>query len=156
MRLILPAWLGIGEALEKAIEAEGLDTLQEMYREWPFFQSTMSLVEMVLAKADSGIARCYLRALVSEELQPLGEDLLERLRRTEGYLLEVSSSRGLLENNPALLRSIEVRTPYVDPIYLTQIEILRRIHERGEVDEDLAFALNLIFSGVAAGMRNTG
>lgn len=126
-----------------------------MYREWPFFRSTLDLIEMVLAKADDRIAAQYDRALVPEELRGLGEELRARLTRTAEAVLRSTDHRELLEQNPVLRRSISVRNPYVDPINLVQVEVLRRLRGR-EKDERLHDALLLTINGIAAGMRNTG
>jgi len=154
-RLMLPAWLGVGEALEEAVRAGHLDELTEMYDAWPFFRATLDLIEMVLAKASPHISERYDKALVPEQLWPVGEDLRERLRRTVAAVLAVTRHTELVEHNPVLRQSISVRNPYVDPINLVQIEILRRLRRAGE-DALLRDALLVTVNGVAAGMRNTG
>jgi phosphoenolpyruvate carboxylase len=154
-RLMLPAWLGVGEALDEAVRDGQLDELTEMYDRWPFFRATIDLIEMVLAKASPHISERYDRALVPERLWPVGDDLRERLRRTVAGVLAVTRHTELVEHNPALRRSIDVRNPYVDPINLVQIEILRRLRRAGE-DKVLREALLVTVNGVAAGMRNTG
>ncbi len=153
-RLMLPAWLGIGEAL--ASPAGALEELRQMYDAWPFFRSTLDLVEMVLAKASPEITARYDRRLVPAELRPIGEELRARLRRTVELLLTVTRHRELLEHNPVLRHSIDVRNPYVDPINLVQVEILSRLRSgEGEL-ELLRDALLVTVNGIAAGMRNTG
>ncbi|MEE8117597.1 MAG: phosphoenolpyruvate carboxylase, partial [Gemmatimonadales bacterium] len=154
-RLLLPAWLGVGEALEHALDDGRADGLKEMYREWPFFHSTLDLVEMVLGKASPDIAAEYDNRLVPEELRPLGQELRSRLRATVDALLQVTEHGQLLEHNPVLRRSIDVRNPYVDPINLVQVEVLCRLRERGD-DPRLLDALLVTVNGIAAGMRNTG
>jgi phosphoenolpyruvate carboxylase len=154
-RLMLPAWLGVGEALDEAVRDGHLDELTEMYDTWPFFGATLDLIEMVLAKASPHISERYDQALVPEHLWPVGEELRERLRRTVAAVLAVTRHTELVEHNPTLRRSISVRNPYVDPINLVQIEILRRLRRAGE-DRLLRDALLVTVNGVAAGMRNTG
>lgn len=154
-RLMLPAWLGLGEALRTFIDQGRGDDLRQMYQEWPFFRSTIDLVEMVLAKAAPHIAAEYERRLVPEELRPIGDEIHQRLERTTAAVLAVTGRRELLETNDVLRRSIEVRNPYVDPINLVQIEILRRLRDLPE-DSDLAEAFFVTVNGIAAGMRNTG
>lgn len=154
-RLMLPAWLGVGEALGEAIERGALPALQEMYERWPFFRSTLDLVEMVLAKASPRITAQYDRRLAPEHLRPLGEGLRERQRRAVEAILRVTGHRELIEHNPVLQRSIAVRNPYVDPINLVQVEILCRLR-REERDPRLLDALRVTVNGIAAGMRNTG
>jgi phosphoenolpyruvate carboxylase len=154
-RLLLASWLGVEEALERAFERGHGDELKRMYREWSHFRSVMDLMEMVLAKADGRIAREYDRRLVPESLHPLGDELRDRLARAGEALLEVTGHRELLEENPVLRRSINVRNPYVDPINLLQVELLRRLRS-GDADPRLAHALMVTVNGIAAGMRNTG
>ena len=154
-RLLLPAWLGIGEALVKTMEDRGEKELMRMYQDWPFFRSTLDLMEMVLAKADSAIAAQYDRTLVPKDVQPFGEALRKKLEKTRESVLKTTSHQELLEQNPVLRRSIATRNPYVDPINLVQVEVLRRLREAGE-DERLQYALLLTINGIAAGMRNTG
>ena len=159
-RLLLPSWLGVGEALDTEMEdAAGQTELREMVEEWPFFQSTLDLIEMVLAKALPDIAARYDELLVPGELQPLGEALRQRYRRTCDRLLEVRGRSILLEENPVLRRSIGVRNPYVDPLNLLQVELLARLRSgSGAEDEQEAVraALLVTVNGIAAGMRNTG
>ena len=126
-----------------------------MYRDWPFFRSTLDLIEMVLAKADARIAAHYERQLVPPELTGLGADLRGRLDDTTRHVLAVTGRERLLAENPVLRRSIDVRNPYVDPINLVQVELLRRLRRAG-VDERLRHAFLITVNGIAAGMRNTG
>src|SRR5213594_1603807 len=127
-----------------------------MYRNWPFFQATIDLIEMVLAKAEPSIAERYDSFLVPKELQPLGEGLRNLFYTTLRAVLEVAGHQTLLETNQVLRRSIDVRNPYVDPINLAQIEILRRLRSKKGDDQRLHDALLITINGIAAGMRNTG
>jgi phosphoenolpyruvate carboxylase len=111
-------------------------------------------MEMVLAKAEAGIAAEYDRRLVAPDLQPIGADLRARLDRVAESVLAVTGEARLIESNAVLRRSIEVRNPYVDPINLLQIEFLRRL--RAQPDEAVRDALHVTINGIAAGMRNTG
>ena len=122
-----------------------------MHQRWPFFQSTLQLQEMVLAKADPTIFAEYDRRLGEDAL---GQALLVRLQRTRAAVERVIG-RPLLSDNPVLRRSIDVRNPYVDPINLAQVHLLRRLRERPD-DPELRQAFALTVNGVAAGMRNTG
>ena len=126
-----------------------------MYRGWAFFHSTLDLIEMVLAKADERIAAHYEAVLAPPALHPLGADLRRRLPATAAAVLAVAGRRGLLDDNPVLRRSIDVRNPYVDPINLVQVEVLRRLRQ-AEGDERLRHGFLITVNGVAAGMRNTG
>ena len=154
-RLLLASWLGLEEAFERAFERGELELLQTMYREWPHFRSVVDLFEMVLAKADARIAAEYDRQLVPDALRPLGDELRDRLARAVSALLKVTGHTTLLEGNPVLRRSIDVRNPYVDPINLVQIEVVRRLRQ-GDHDPRLHDAFVVTVNGIAAGMRNTG
>jgi phosphoenolpyruvate carboxylase len=169
-RLLLASWLGAEEILGESVSDDDRETCREMYRSWPFFRSTVDLLQMVLAKADPSIAAHYDRHLVPPDLQGLGRSLRERLQRAVDAVLAVSGQAKLLENNPVLRRSIDVRNPYVDPINLLQVELLRRLSVSRKVaaavyggDEEssadlvqLRRALLVTINGIAAGMRNTG
>jgi phosphoenolpyruvate carboxylase len=155
-RLLLASWLGAEDALGPAVCGADAPTLRTMYREWPFFSSTIDLIEMVLAKADARIAALYHRALVSPRLQPLGADLRARLERAIAAVLAVTGHAALVESNPVLRRSIDVRNPYVDPINVIQVELLRRIRAGEGAEEPLHRAFAVTVNGIAAGMRNTG
>jgi len=109
---------------------------------------------MVLAKADGRIAGEYDRRLVPSSLQPLGAELRERLQRAIRGVLDLSGHLELLESNPVIRRSIDVRNPYVDPINLVQVELMRRLRENP--DRHVRAALMVTVNGIAAGMRNTG
>ena len=155
MRLLLPAWLGVGEALEDALTRGGLNELTDMYNGWPFFRSTLDLIEMVLAKASPDISAQYDKRLVPEHLRPIGVQLRERLHTTVDAMLQVTGHERLLEHNRVLRRSIDVRNPYVDPVNLVQVEILCRLRRAGD-DARLLDALLVTVNGIAAGMRITG
>ena len=153
-RLMLPAWLGVGEALEEAIE-EGLeDELREMFEQWPFFEAFLDMVEMVIAKGEPGVTRLYERNLVPEEHHDIGEELRRRFYGTRDALLQVTGHEAPLSDFPVVKRAVEVRNPYVDPLNLLQVELLRR--SRTAEDDSLRRALQVVINGIAAGMRNTG
>jgi phosphoenolpyruvate carboxylase len=153
VRLNLPAWLGVGAALEAGLQDEPAQ-LAEMDAQWPFFTTTLDLIEMVLAKADPEVTARYDDALVSEELRPIGEELRARLTRTRQAVLALRGRSELLANNPVIARSIAVRNPYVDPLNLVQASLLARV--RASEDPRLIRALMITINGIAAGMRNTG
>ena len=155
-RLLLPSWLGGGEALSEALARGREPLLREMYAEWPFFRSTLNLIETALAETDTGIATEYDQRLVPPDLKPLGEDLRHRLRTAVDAILRITGHERLLASNPILRRSIDVRNPYVDPINLVQIDLLRRLRNADKEDPDLSRAFMITVNGIAAGMRNTG
>jgi phosphoenolpyruvate carboxylase len=150
VRLLLPGWYGLS-----VLEGLPLELLREMYREWPFFATTLESAAMALAKADLGVARLYLR-LVPEALHPLFHRIAEEYLRTQA-LLEAIFQAPLLHNQRTLERQIALRNPYVDPINIVQVELLRRYRAPGgREDEALRKALLLSILGVAAGLRNAG
>ncbi len=156
-RLLLPAWLGVDAALEHAQKSGWLDELTHMRKSWPFFRSTLELVEMVLAKANPRISAAYDAHLVDAPERALGDDLRRRLASARSHLLAVVGESELLADNSVLARSIAVRNPYVDPINLAQLQILERIRaEESDPEDVLVSAFAITAGGIAAGMRNTG
>jgi phosphoenolpyruvate carboxylase len=161
-RLLLPSWLGVEELLGDALSEEDRAVCRQMYREWPFFRSTLDLIEMALAKADAGIAEHYDRHLVPPGYRDIGRALRDRLQCAIRAVLQTTGHTGLLDDNPVLRRSIDVRNPYVDPINLVQVELLRRLRAQSSGTDDdphtqrLRRALLVTINGIAAGMRNTG
>jgi phosphoenolpyruvate carboxylase len=153
-RLHLPSWLGAGEAFTAVFEEGGESQLKLLAKEWPFFRSLLDLLEMVLAKADPDIAAYYDRVLVSDDLRPLGQELRQSCRTTIASILRAKGETQLLEGDPELRRTIELRNPYVDPLNVLQAELLRRA--RTTDDARLWDALLVTVNGIAAGMRNTG
>ncbi len=153
-RLLLPAWLGIETALQEALDDDRLAELRDMAANWPFFQSTLSLLELALAKADEGIAARYDALLTPPELAEIGEGLRMRLTQMRSVLLQVLGQDELLESDPTLQRSLQLRRAYLDPINLIQAELLRR--QRDTDDAALQDALLATVNGIAAGLKNTG
>lgn len=155
-RLILPAWLGMAAAFADARASGALDELAAMYRGWPFFQSTIDLIEMVLAKTSPAIQEQYDERLVPESLRPLGASLRAELVQATEAVRRVTGNDRLLAHNPVLRRSIDVRNPYVDPINFVQVELLARLRAARDPQPRLLGALLVTVNGIAAGMRNTG
>jgi phosphoenolpyruvate carboxylase len=157
-RLMLPGWYGFGAAVRGWLDAnpdDGLETLRAMYREWPFFRTLLSNMDMVLAKSDIAIASRYAE-LVEPELR---NSIFPRLRKdwkdTIDALLAISGQQALLDQNPLLARSIRNRFPYIDPLNHVQIELLQR-HRAGETSERVVDGIHLTINGIAAGLRNSG
>jgi phosphoenolpyruvate carboxylase len=159
IRLMLTGWLGAGTALSEAIATpDGLATLRQMAKRWPFFDDLLGKIEMVCAKTDLEIARTYVRQL-GGDLALLGL-LEEEFARTVDALLRIRESEYLLRDNPVLQSAIGLRNPYVDPLSLLQIALMRRKRAlpaddkaaREQIDAVLATTL----SGIAQGLRNTG
>jgi phosphoenolpyruvate carboxylase len=157
-RLMLPGWYGFGAAVRGWLAAnpdDGLATLQAMYRDWSFFRTLLSNMDMVLAKSDIAIASRY-----AELVEPdLRDAIFPRLRKewqdTIDALLAISGQRALLDQNPLLARSIRNRFPYIDPLNHIQIELLKR-HRAGETSERVVDGIHLTINGIAAGLRNSG
>lgn len=154
-RFVLPAWLGVGAGLKGVSEKGHADDLKEMYKEWPFFQSTLELIEMVLAKADIPMTKHYDEQLVSEKRRGLGTELRKELMTTEKYVLVISGHEKLLQDNKSLKKLIDSRLPYLNAMNMLQVEILKRLR-RDEDNNKLRDALLITINGIAAGMRNTG
>jgi phosphoenolpyruvate carboxylase len=153
-RLMLPAWLGAGAALEGALERGEADVLQEMATTWPFFATRLSMLEMVFAKADAGLSAYYDQRLVPAALQPLGAALRSRLATDSETVLRVTGASGFLEDLPWVRQSIALRNIYTDPLNVLQAELLYR--QRQNPEPLLEQAIMVTIAGVAAGMRNTG
>jgi phosphoenolpyruvate carboxylase len=156
-RLLAPAWFGVGFALEQYLARAGsLELLQTMARELPLFIDLLRNVELALGKVDLATARLYSAlvedAAVRERIYKLFE---EEFHRTERALLAVTGQHELLESNPVLARSIKLRNPYVDPMHLIQVDLLRR-KRAGEDTPEVNRAIAATISGIAAGLRNTG
>ena len=157
VRLILTAWLGVGEAIDEAVNDGHEAALKEMAAEWPFFRSFLDMVEMVLAKSDGAIAALYEEQLMDESLYAVGREIRHRLDKTTRAILTITGHRELLAGNPVTRRAIDVRNPYIDPLNLLQVEIMKRFRNAGSHrDKDLEMALMVTITGIAAGMRNTG
>lgn len=153
-RLMLPAWLGSGQALKNAIDGGNLPLLRQMYADWPFFRSWIDMLEMVLAKSDVNISAYYEQRLVSPELHALGSSLRSRLKEAVNQLCLLKEEERLLVDNPVIRQSIDVRNPYIDPLHVLQAELLFR--DRNQPDQRLEQALMVTMAGISAGMRNTG
>jgi phosphoenolpyruvate carboxylase len=155
VRLNLPSWLGIQSALQYAQE-NAPETLAEMVNDWPFFSSFLDLLEMVVGKADLAICAHYEKLLVSEDLHAFGQELRNSLAALEEQLNQIKHQAHLLDDNPMLQVTLNVRKPYVDPLNYLQAELLKRERKAGVISPQLDQALKVTMAGIAAGMRNTG
>lgn len=167
IRLMLPAWLGSDEALSDVLaDEQTTQTLQEMFQQWPFFKTHIDMLEMVVAKGDSRIARYYDQLLVPAELKPLGHTLRHRFLAMIELVNQVKNQAELQVENPQLKSSLTVRNPYTDPLHYLQAELLRRdrLSDQGETKaatsdgrgNRVEMALKVTMAGIAAGIRNTG
>ena len=164
MRFMLPAWLGTGKALMSVLEDEApasAETLKDMQQQWTFFKMLIDMQEMVLAKVDKRVVEYYEQRLLSEEantqeLKRLSAELHNGLAAAI-QAIESITGHQLLDNNPELRDTIQRRNPYIDPLHITQVEIMRRLRLiEGDKDPLLEQGLMVSIAGIAAGLRNTG
>ncbi len=152
-RQIVPGWFGVGTGLA-AVEGSEED-LREMYAAWPFFRTFLDNVAMTLFKADLEIAERYVTTLAPEHTHGILEVVREEYDLTCARVLAVTGDERLLEREPVLRQTLEVRENYLEPLHLLQVQLLSRLRA-GEESPDLERALLLTINGIAAGMRNTG
>ncbi|NOJ41171.1 phosphoenolpyruvate carboxylase [Bradyrhizobium australiense] len=158
-RLMLPGWYGFGSAVETWIaehREQGMPFLQELYREWPFFRTLLSNMDMVLAKSSIAIASRYAELVPDVTLR---ESIFGRIRRewhsSIETLLDIMGHERLLQGNPLLERSIRNRFPYLDPLNHVQVELLKE-HRSHSPDEQVLRGIQLTINGISAGLRNSG
>ncbi len=154
-RSILTGWYGLGSALERGIADFGEDAMAEMTRDWAFAHTLLDDVEMVLAKADLGIAEAFSR-LSGDLHEKFFPRIDQEFRRTRDAILRLKGRDALLADDPRLTQSIRLRNPYVDPMSLLQVDLLRRWRASGSRGEALLQALVACVNGVARGLQNTG
>lgn len=156
-RLMLPAWLGAGQALQQLIEQGNEALLKEMCTEWPFFSTRIGMLEMVFSKADLWLAEHYDQRLVPQYLHRLGNTLRNQLAADINTVLSLAHEGQLMADLPWVAESIALRNVYTDPLNLLQVELLHRLRAEGEnPNPALEQALMITITGIAAGMRNTG
>ncbi len=155
-RLMLPAWLGAGFALQKVIDEGKLEVLKTMYQDWPFFGTRISMLEMVFAKADSRMSEYYDQRLVEKDLIHFGEKLRLQLQSDVKTILQISQDAYLMEGYPEIADNISMRNIYTNPLNVLQVELLHRTRKDENHSSELELALMITISGIAAGMRNTG
>ncbi|HFG1602801.1 TPA: phosphoenolpyruvate carboxylase [Vibrio cholerae] len=155
-RLILPAWLGAGEAIQIAINEGHQALLEEMCREWPFFSTRLGMLEMVYTKCSVSVARHYDERLVEPTLRPLGEKLRAQLQQDIKVVLNVENNENLMQSDPWGQESIRLRNIYIEPLNMLQAELLYRTRQSELPAPELEEALMVTIAGIAAGMRNTG
>jgi phosphoenolpyruvate carboxylase len=164
-RVALPGWCGFGSAIEKYLSdpkqrKERLALLQRMHKQWPFFRTLMSNLDMVIAKSDLGIAQRYVELVEDRKLGKRIFGLIQaEWQRTNDALTLITGEKRRLQSNPSLARSIEHRFPYLDPLNHLQVELMRRYRQRREGDpatERVKRGIHISINGVAAGLRNTG
>ncbi len=162
-RLTLPGWYGFGTAVQEYLantppqtRAEGLALLRRMDRQWPFFRTLLSNMDMVLAKSDLALASRYAGLVSDARLRKRVFSLIEaEWHRTSQALQLITGNKQRLAGNPGLQQSIRHRFPYIDPLHHLQVELVRR-HRAGRVDERTQRGIHISINGIAAGLRNTG
>ncbi|MEM9223486.1 MAG: phosphoenolpyruvate carboxylase [Pseudomonadota bacterium] len=158
-RLMLPGWYGFGSAVSGFLDErgdEGLALLRKMATGWPFFDTLLSSLDMVLSKTDIAIASRYAELVEDDTLrEAVFPRLCDEHALTLKMLFKVTGQKALLEKNPLLARSERNRFPYLDPLNHLQVELLKR-HRAGDMDDRVIHAINLTINGVAAGLRNSG
>lgn len=160
IRLMLPAWLGTGTAINQVHEQHKM-TLDEMLAQWPYFQTLIDMLEMVLSKSDADIALYYESHLTQDQdLKLLGVELRQRLQNAVDTLLSLKGESKLLSNNEVLDQSMQVRKPYLLPLHLLQAELMKRrrlyLAQHQTEHSPVDHALMVSIAGIAAGLRNTG
>ena len=164
-RVALPGWCGFGSAIDAYLsdpkqKRERLALLQRMHKQWPFFRTLMSNLDMVMAKSDLGIAARYVELVEDKKLGKKIFALIQaEWQRTHDALSLITGEKRRLASNPSLARSIEHRFPYLDPLNHLQVELMRRYRNRSEGDpamERVRRGIHISINGVAAGLRNTG
>ncbi len=161
IRLMLPAWLGTGAALNEVVDQGQRNVLDEMLAEWPYFQTLIDMLEMVLSKADAHVALYYESHLTQDEdLKILGTALRQRLQDAVQTLLSLKGESKLLSSNGVLDQSMKVRKPYLLPLHLLQAELMKRrrlyLEQQQAENTPVDHALMVSIAGIAAGLRNTG
>ncbi|WP_041631400.1 phosphoenolpyruvate carboxylase [Corynebacterium terpenotabidum] len=157
-RIMLPGWYGVGSALSTWIDGDParLAYLQSLHREWPFFRSVMSNMAQVMAKADLAVARLY-SGLVPDQTDAsrIFDAIVKEFRLTLDMYVQVTGTESLLDDNPELAVSMRNRFPYLIPLNLLQLELLRR-YRAGDESEDVLDGIRLTMNGLATGLRNSG
>jgi phosphoenolpyruvate carboxylase len=154
-RHMIPGWYGAGSGLRAAIEKHGLPALREAYGSWFFLRNLIDDIETMLARADLDIAEQY-QVLAPETLRHFFADIRSEYQAACEHTLAVKDCQALLDTNPTLQRSIQLRNPYVDPMNLMQVDLLQRWRESGRRDRDLFEALLASISGISQGLQSTG
>lgn len=158
-RQMIPAWYAAGTGLQSfaSVSSDNLQLLQKMYQTWPFFQSTINNLQMALMKADLKTAKEYIKLVKDEAIaERIFGDISEEYERTKDVLLQITGNSELLDHTPSIQESVHRRNPYVDPLNFLQVDLIKKMREQQEHDDELLTEVLLTISGVAAGLVNTG
>jgi phosphoenolpyruvate carboxylase len=161
-RLLLPGWFGLGSAIKDYLSVEEdlkitrMQTLKEMFDEWPLFKTLIANVDMVLAKTDLVVAKRYAQLVNDVELrESIFSSIAQEYQLTVDAVNLIMNSDVRLSSNPTLAKSIKNRLPYLDPLNHLQVELIKRFRN-GEEDERIKLGIHLSINGIASGLRNTG
>jgi phosphoenolpyruvate carboxylase len=154
-RHMLPGWFGFGSGVQAALELHGEEALTRMTAHWPFFRHLLDDVEAMLGRTDMDIASYY-DALAPERLRVYAEPIAKEYALTVKLMLQLRGCAQLLDSDPTLQRSIKLRNPYIDPMHLMQVDLLRRWRATQRQDRALFGALRATISGIAQGLQATG
>ena len=156
-RIMLPGWYGVGTAFSNFInkDSRNIDKLRTMYKDWPFFTSLLSNVDMVMSKSDMEIAKEYANLCKDDETKEVYNEILREWKLTKQVVLDISEHKEFLEDNTYLTKSLENRLQYFNTLNLLQIELIRRARE-AETLESQINTIHITINGVATGLRNSG
>ena len=156
-RIMLPGWYGVGTAFSNFInkDSRNIDKLRTMYKDWPFFTSLLSNVDMVMSKSDMEIAKEYANLCKDDETKGVYNEILREWKLTKQVVLDISEHKEFLEDNTYLTKSLENRLQYFNTLNLLQIELIRRARE-AETLESQINTIHITINGVATGLRNSG
>ncbi|MET1255612.1 phosphoenolpyruvate carboxylase [Aliikangiella maris] len=157
-RLVLPSWLGVMQAIDQVNDESDPHIVEEMYKNWPFYNSRLSMLDMVFHKADYRISEAYDARLVPDSLKHFGETLREELKKSIASLLRLTGQQSIMDKDPQGRNSMNIRAAYLQPLHYLQIELLDRIRQTDEQTPNatLERAMMVTITGIAIGMRNTG
>ncbi len=156
-RVMFPGWYGVGSSFKEFINKnpENITILRDMYQNWPFFQSLLSNVDMVLSKSNMNIAFEYAKLCEDEQVKAIYETILNEWQVTKNVILAIEGHDELLADNPYLKASLDYRMPYFNILNYIQLELIKR-QRRGELSSDQERLIHITINGIATGLRNSG